>query len=149
MFNEATMTLECPNNICTEDVCCKPTKCSNSGNNEEAHVCEDSGLMYDSSKGDEDCPRSGCSDETCCIKRAAATVSHAAGDGPPPGLPLWVIILIIVMVVLCIVIIVLLICCRSASKGSDADPGNADNVEMSDRTGAVHDYDDGFDPNKV
>ena len=137
--------------------------------------------MYDSSKADEDCPRSGCSDETCCIKRAAATVSHAAGDGPPPGLPLWVIILIIVMVVLCIVIIVLLICCRSASKGSDADPGNADNVEMSDRTaserrlgsdertymrtcerthldshagaacsqGAVHDYDDGFDPNKV
>ena len=91
--------------------------------------------MYDSSKDGEDCPRSGCSDETCCIKRLAATISHGAVDDKgPQGLPLWLIILIVVLVVLCFVLMIICWCRAGVAKGGEADPGEADNVKMSDRT---------------
>ena len=51
----------------------------------------------------------------------------------PLGLPLWLFILIIVLVVL-VVILMIIYLCRACTKGGEADPGEADNIEMSQRT---------------
>ena len=84
---------------CNAEQCCKPLRCFNSGNNGNAHVCTTPAwrqgadlfnVVYDATKDESLCPKSGCTDKLCCRKVVSKWVSaeyeatdagHAAAVG--------------------------------------------------------------------
>lgn len=154
-FDPSQSLTPCPNDVCSESLCCKPTKCADSGNNHGPHVCEDSDLVYDRSKDEIECPLDGCSDKVCC--QEGVKQSHSAGDQEHVELTLLQKILTIAAFVVLVPVCLCLwycVCCRSLvpedDEDADHDEKEFDSEQDDDDAGtgikhaaaAVHDQED-------
>lgn len=152
VFDPAEAHTVCPKSVCEETVCCKATKCYNSGNNGGQHICEDPALTYGNGVDTVECPAGGCTDDTCCMKPDVA-LRHSPddpdGSSGPLGLTTLEFVMCIVAIVLLVLLILLICCCVCCKSGSKADPESDQEFDseqeekgMGHGAAAVHDKED-------
>lgn len=82
-FDWTAVSVDCPAQGCTEELCCEALTCATSGNNRGPHVCEDEELVYDKEQDDVKCPTSGCTDSSCCLDEIFIREIHSASAAAP------------------------------------------------------------------